>query len=138
MSLSLDNPKCPYCKFQFEKPAKRKRKCPSCKNQFFVLKGKFVKYQTWENHLKRERIKDFIAKLKFHQNELESLSKSGVTKVQILAASDSCEECKKLAGKSISIHDAFNSELLPCRTCTTDFIEGAHGDCRCCYISDDF
>ena len=34
---------CPYCQFEFDRPATRKKKCPKCKNQLFVS------YYPWDD-----------------------------------------------------------------------------------------
>lgn len=51
-----------------------------------------------------------------------------VMKVEIVGCSDSCDNCKKLNGKIISIAEAYSELPIPCRECTHSI-----GFCRCFY-----
>src|SRR3989344_7626921 len=67
-------------------------------------------------------------KLKITEEELRRYSESGVLeKVEILSAPDSCNLCKKLTGKIISIKDAMTQKPIPNEKC-----EHKYG-CRCGY-----
>jgi hypothetical protein len=50
-------------------------------------------------------------------------------KVQIVGCSDSCEACKKLNGKILTMEEAYLLPV-PCRECTHSI-----GFCRCTYSS---
>ena len=60
-----------------------------------------------------------------HGGTLERYRSSGLECVEILAASDSCESCKKLAGKHYKLDEA---PELPNPNCTHKM------GCRCCFL----
>lgn len=57
----------------------------------------------------------------FNQSNLEIM-------VEIVGCSDSCNNCKKLNGKIISIAEAYSELPIPCKECTHSI-----GFCRCFY-----
>ncbi len=62
-----------------------------------------------------------------HRVEVANYKDSGVVKqVEILAASDSCEACKKIAGKRFKLNDVIE---LPYEHCTNEI------GCRCTLIT---
>lgn len=78
--------------------------------------------------------KDFFSILKCSREEnLKYMLSMGVEKVQILAAKDSCANCKALNGKVFSIADAIKNSYLPCEKCTHG-IKSEKGFCRCIYL----
>ncbi len=72
---------------------------------------------------------DFIKPLqKHHIQDLKRYQSSGVVKmVEFLSAPDSCDKCKSLHGKRISIKDALRVKALPIEDCD-------RGYCRCVFI----
>lgn len=60
-----------------------------------------------------------------HKGTLEGYRKSGVEYVEVLTAPDSCESCKKLAGKHYKLDEA---PELPNPNCTDKM------GCRCCFL----
>jgi len=60
-----------------------------------------------------------------------------VKKVEILTAGDqSCLVCQKLAGKTLTIEEAFRDMPIPVKDCSHKINpEAPTGWCRCCYIS---
>lgn len=66
---------------------------------------------------------------------LNEYKKSGIEKVEVLAASDSCDYCKVLNNKIYNIAEAFEKKILPCKQCTYQVNEKSKiGWCRCCYV----
>lgn len=52
-----------------------------------------------------------------------------VSNVEILAATDACDHCKKQQGKIYAVEDAIKMRPLPCKECN----HGA-GYCKCTYL----
>jgi len=76
--------------------------------------------------------KDAFPLLQEHQrSQLRSYQASGVVKkVEILTAGDSsCEKCKSLHGKILTISEAFRTMPIPVANC-----KNAYGYCRCVYL----
>jgi len=68
----------------------------------------------------------FFIRQEAAKSELRSYQESGVKKVEILAAPDSCDKCKALESKQMSIEQALKSLPIPVKDC-------ANGFCRCLY-----
>ncbi len=68
-------------------------------------------------------------KLRSQSDDLERFRESGVTKnVEIVATDDSCDKCKKLNHKVLSIKEAESRRLIPVKECTHKY------GCRCIYL----
>ncbi|MDD5041264.1 MAG: hypothetical protein PHX87_03255 [Candidatus Peribacteraceae bacterium] len=67
--------------------------------------------------------------------ELMRLKSGGVTNVQIITTQDSCEECKKFAGKTLNINEAIRDMPVPCIECSRNLFNEKFGFCRCIYIA---
>ena len=66
----------------------------------------------------------------YRQKDLKNYKDSGVVEyIEILAAKDSCDNCKGQAGKRIKLADALIKPPLPIHNCTHE-----KGYCRCTYI----
>lgn len=67
--------------------------------------------------------------------ELVQFRKQGITQVEILAAPDSCEACKAMAGREYTVEEALGQHLLPCRDCTRKLKNSdRYTFCRCSYL----
>jgi hypothetical protein len=82
-----------------------------------------------------EEGKDFFHVLQQSKRmELIVYKQRGVKKVEILAASNSCEHCQKLNGKILTINEALEEMFIPCEECTHIISVAHRGFCRCCYV----
>jgi hypothetical protein len=80
--------------------------------------------QAWFLH---DTDKDFFTVLQLaKKSELRYYQKTGVAKVKILAAPDSCDKCKSLNSTVWSIEEALDKSPIPVKEC-------GNGFCRCCY-----
>lgn len=71
----------------------------------------------------------------YHEIKLREFKRNGIKKVKILTAKeDSCEHCQKNTNKILTIDEALDKKLLPCKDCTTFINKKGIGWCRCCYI----
>ncbi len=78
------------------------------------------------NHLRKI---GYQMKLKLQSEELKRFTDSGVIKnVEILATDDSCESCKNLNHKILSIKEAQLKKPIPVEECTHKY------GCRCTYL----
>lgn len=69
--------------------------------------------------------------------ELKRYEKSGFIKtVKIHTVDGCCEQCKLLEGKKLTIDEAIERKMLPCKECSSKFNnpKSAKGWCRCCYL----
>jgi len=122
-------PKCPHCKFQFEKMPARKRKCPACKAVVLPRcspSGKVKRLVTEEQAelwaveinrkeaaaFNRQQRRDFMAEIK-----------AGYIRdaFDFSPAPDCCEQCREIASKN-----PYKLADLPQPVIDT------HPDCRCC------
>lgn len=62
-------------------------------------------------------------------NLLQYRQSDVISKVEILAASDSCAHCKSRQGKIYTVEEAIKTRPLPCKECDHDM-----GYCRCVYM----
>ena len=122
---------CPYCNCALTDRPRRNKKCPVCQSKIMLREGKLLtKEQAQEyDEKKHQRIARYIA-----TSQMESLrryQKSGVVKyAEILAASEnSCEACRCLNGKRLSVESELRNPTLPVKNCTS-----VYGHCRCCYL----
>jgi len=66
---------------------------------------------------------------------LLSLKKSEVVKgVEILATSESCDECQKLNGNKYTLDEALEKMPIPNPNCTYTFTKKGKPFCRCTYL----
>lgn len=73
--------------------------------------------------------KKFIAKS--NKEALEGYLRSGVVKaVEVPAAGNACDACKKWEGKKIALKKAIKKSPLPIRDCHNE----QYGYCRCSYV----
>ncbi len=57
----------------------------------------------------------------------------GVSKVKIPICSESCEECRKYGGRTLSVNQALKEMPIPRKDCTHELEKGKPGWCRCTY-----
>lgn len=84
-----------------------------------------------------EENRDFRAVLKESARcELLNYQISGVvTKVEILACGNSCEQCKSINGRVLTIKQALQEMPLPHPNCTSTIVSEKPGFCRCIYTA---
>lgn len=78
----------------------------------------------------------FYIRVRDMENEIKRYEKLGVKFVEIITCKDlSCPECRILEDKRLSIQDALEQKLLPCRKCSNKSNPNAPtGWCRCTYV----
>lgn len=77
----------------------------------------------------------FETRQKSSEMELRYYQQQGVKKVKILTVkNESCENCRKLEGKTFKISDALKEMPIPCKECNYPLINDNYGFCRCCYV----
>ena len=62
-------------------------------------------------------------------NLLQYKQSDVISKVEILTALDSCENCKSQQGRIYTVEEAIKTRPLPCRDCNHEA-----GYCRCTYL----
>lgn len=62
-------------------------------------------------------------------NLLQYRQSDVISKVEILAAPDSCKHCKSRQGKIFTVEEAIKTRPLPCKECDHET-----GYCRCTYV----
>jgi translation elongation factor EF-Tu-like GTPase len=62
-------------------------------------------------------------------NLLQYRQSDVISKVEILAAPDSCEKCKSQQGRIYTVEEAIKTRPLPCKDCNHEA-----GYCRCTYL----
>lgn len=97
--------------------------------------GLGVTYYQMANFLKGEgkdssqlRQQGYKVKLRRVEEELKRYDKQRIKRVEILAISESCKNCKKMNGKVFSIKRAIESKPLPVESCEHEY------GCRCGYL----
>lgn len=66
--------------------------------------------------------------------ELLNYKKHWINKVEIIWSDNSCESCKKIQGTIISIEEALQKSLIPCKQCSNKIFSDGINFCRCSYI----
>ena len=81
--------------------------------------------------LSEEQIKNLSDDLNtLNINNLLQYKQTGaVSRVEILAAPDSCDHCKDQQGKIFTVEEAIKTRPLPCKKCDHEM-----GYCRCTYL----
>jgi uncharacterized paraquat-inducible protein A len=66
--------------------------------------------------------------------ELKYIQKQGfIKKIKIITTPNSCEACKKLDAKVLTLDEALKELPIPCKECSYIMDNGKRGFCRCLY-----